>query len=269
MKNPHIKVFARPFSKGRVSPRPPRALITGSSRGIGSAIAEELARSGADVIISYCGNREAAERTAAKINGDRGAECAHIEQADLSKPEETRALAGRGLEKFGGVDILVSNASMQYREKWENITEEQYLTQMNCNFYSALLLIQAFVPGMREKGWGRIVTVGSVQEKKPHPDMLIYSSSKAAQENMVRSLALQLAGDGITVNNVCPGVIYTDRNTEALSDPEYAAKVTSQIPMLRYGEKEECAPIVRLLCSDEGAYITGQSIYVDGGKSIQ
>jgi NAD(P)-dependent dehydrogenase (short-subunit alcohol dehydrogenase family) len=108
-----------------------------------------------------------------------------------------------------------------------------------------------------------------VQETKPHPDMLVYSASKAAQTNMVQSLALQLAKEGITVNNVAPGVIYTDRNVEALSDAAYAQKVKDSIPVGFYGEPEDCAGIVSLLCSEEGRYITGQSLYIDGGKSIQ
>jgi len=122
---------------------------------------------------------------------------------------------------------------------------------------------------MKAKGWGRVITIGSVQEAKPHPDMLVYSATKAAQTNMVESLSLQLAKDGITVNNVAPGVIYTDRNVEALSDKEYAQKVKDSIPVGFYGKPEDCAGIVSLLCSDEGRYITGQSIFVDGGKSIQ
>jgi NAD(P)-dependent dehydrogenase (short-subunit alcohol dehydrogenase family) len=99
--------------------------------------------------------------------------------------------------------------------------------------------------------------------------MLVYSSMKAAQTQMATSLAIQLAKDGITVNNVAPGVIYTDRNVEALSDSEYAKKVTDSIPVGFYGEPEDCAGIVSLLCSDEGRYITGQNIFVDGGKSVQ
>ena len=122
---------------------------------------------------------------------------------------------------------------------------------------------------MKEQGWGRIITIGSVQEAKPHPDMLVYSASKAAQTNMAQSLSLQVAKDGITVNNVAPGVIYTDRNIAVLSDADYAKKVTDSIPVGFYGEPDDCAGIVSLLCSEEGRYITGQSIYVDGGKSVQ
>ena len=132
-----------------------------------------------------------------------------------------------------------------------------------------MMLIQAVVSHMKEQKWGRIITIGSVQEAKPHPDMLVYSASKAAQTNMVQSLSLQLAADGITVNNVAPGVIYTDRNVEALSDAANAKKVTASIPVGFYGEPEDCAAMVKLLCSEQGRYITGQSIYVDGGKGIQ
>ena len=173
------------------------------------------------------------------------------------------------IEKIGDIDILVLNASMQFRNKWENITVEEFYKQVNCNFLASMLLIQQAVPHMRAQKWGRIVTIGSVQEAKPHPDMLVYSASKAAQTNMVQSLSLQLAPDGITVNNVAPGVIYTDRNVEALSDLDYAKKVTDSIPVGFYGEPEDCAPTVALLCSEKGRYITGQSIYIDGGKSVQ
>ena len=121
---------------------------------------------------------------------------------------------------------------------------------------------------MQKEKWGRIITVGSVQEKKPHPDMLVYSASKAAQSNMVLSLALQLAPFGITVNNVAPGVIYTDRNIKALSDEAYAEQVKQSIPLGFYGQPEDISGIIELLASDGGRYITGQNIFVDGGKSI-
>jgi NAD(P)-dependent dehydrogenase (short-subunit alcohol dehydrogenase family) len=107
-----------------------------------------------------------------------------------------------------------------------------------------------------------------IEEAKPHPDMLVYSASKAAQTNMVKSLAVQLAKDGITVNNVAPGAINTDRNKDVLEDKEYYKKVTDSIPAGFIGEPADCAGIVSLLCSEEGRYITGQSIYVDGGKCL-
>lgn len=239
------------------------ALVTGSSRGIGRAIAISLAKDGYEVIIHCAGNRAKAEETKELIENQGGK--ARILQADLCNTEQVKKLT----EEMGAVDVLVLNASLQYRTKWSEISLEECHEQLDCNFVSSMMLIQAAVPHMKEQGWGRIVTIGSVQEAKPHPDMLVYSASKAAQTNMMQSLSLQLAADGITVNNVAPGVIYTDRNVETLANKDYAKQVTATIPVGFYGEPEDCAGLVSLLCSEEGRYITGQSIYVDGGKSVQ
>lgn len=240
-----------------------KVLVTGSSRGIGRAIALRLAKDGYFVYVHAAGNIEKAKETAEIITKNGGK--AEVVTADLCDIKQTQALANN----VGDIDALILNASLQYRTPWAEISVDACYEQLNCNFVSSMLLIQSAVPNMKKNGWGRIVTIGSVQEAKPHPDMLVYSASKAAQTNMMQSLSLQLARDGITVNNVAPGVIYTDRNVKALSDPEYAKKVTDSIPAGFYGTPEDCAGIVSLLCSDEGRYITGQSIYVDGGKSVQ
>lgn len=239
------------------------ALITGSSRGIGRAIALRLAKDGYKIIAHGATDSEKLKETAELITQNGGV-CETV-VADLTDLLQTRALC----QKVTDVDVLILNASIQYRTPWQDITVEDCLSQINCNFVSGMMLIQAVADNMKKSGWGRIVTIGSVQEKKPHPDMLVYSATKAAQTNMVRSLSLQLANDGITVNNVAPGVVYTDRNVKALSDPEYAKKVMDGIPLGFYGAPDDCAGIVSLLCSDEGRYITGQSIFVDGGKSVQ
>ena len=240
-----------------------KALVTGSSKGIGKAIALSLANDGFEVYVHCASNIEKAKEVVKEIENNGGT--AHYVKANFCDTEETKLLYDIVKE----VDVLVLNASVQYRKKWENISLDDCYDQLNCNFVSSLMLIQKAVPYMRKNGWGRIITVGSVQEAKPHPDMLIYSASKAAQTNMVQSLSLQLAKDGITVNNIAPGVIYTDRNYEALADPVYAQKVKDSIPVGYYGEPEDCSGMVSLLCSDEGRYITGQSIYIDGGKSVQ
>lgn len=239
------------------------AFVTGSSRGIGRAIAMRLAKDGYRVIVHGAGNIEKANEVKDIIIKNGGE--AEVIVADLCDLEATKELGS----KLPAIDVLVLNASVQIRRPWNEISIEECYTQLNCNFVSSMLLIQFVADNMKKNKWGRIITVGSVQEAKPHPDMLVYSASKAAQTNMVSSLSLQLAKDGITVNNVAPGVIYTDRNVEALSDPVYAKKVTDSIPVGFYGEPDDCAGIVSLLCSEEGRYITGQSIYVDGGKSIQ
>ena len=239
------------------------ALVTGSSRGIGRAVAIRLSHDGYKVIVHGAGNISKANETKQIIEQNGGV--AEVIISDLTDLSETKELC----EKLKECDVLILNASLQYRTPWQEISVEACYEQLNCNFVSSMMLIQAVAENMKQKGWGRIITIGSVQEAKPHPDMLVYSASKAAQTNMMKSLSLQLAKDGITVNNIAPGVIYTDRNVEALSDPEYAKKVTNSIPVGFYGEPEDCAGIVSLLCSDEGRYITGQNIFVDGGKSVQ
>ncbi len=240
-----------------------KALVTGSSRGIGKAIALRLAKDGYKVIIHCAGNTAKAEAVRDEIIANGGQ--ADVIVANLCDREQVDMLCS----KVGDIDALVLNASLQYRNAWQEIPYSEIDEQLNCNFVASVKLIQSVADHMKAQKWGRIVTIGSVQEAKPHPDMLIYSASKAAQTNMMQSLSLQLAADGITVNNVAPGVIYTDRNVEALSDPEYAKKVTDSIPVKFYGEPEDCAGIVSLLCSDDGRYITGQNIFVDGGKSVQ
>ena len=240
------------------------ALVTGSSRGIGRAIALALAEEGFMVCVHSVkeGNPKAAEVKALIEERGGKAETVFGNLCDLS---ETERLA----DMVGQADVLVLNASLQYRTPWQEISLEACYEQLNCNLISSMRLIQRLAPNMQVKKWGRIITVGSVQEAKPHPDMLVYSASKAAQTNMMKSLSLQLAKDGVTVNNVAPGVIDTDRNAEALSDAAYAQKVKDSIPAGFYGAPEDCAGIVRLLCSEEGRYITGQNIFVDGGKSVQ
>ena len=239
------------------------ALVTGSSRGIGRAIALCLAEAGADVVVHCTGRPEKAQEVVDAIRA-MGRKAWFI-QKNLMDEDCAEYIFSR-LEQ--PLDILVLNASIQYRKAWEQITAQDFAEQMNVNLRASMLLIQKAVPHMREQHWGRIVTVGSVQEAKPHPDMLVYSASKAGQRMMAQSLAGQLAKDGIAVNNMAPGVIATDRNVEALSDPAYAKQVSDSIPCGFYGEPKDCAGAVLLMCSDEGRYITGQSLYVDGGKCL-
>jgi len=238
------------------------ALITGASRGIGRGIALAMAEVGVNIILNYAGNEDAAHNTQEEILA-KGVSCTLL-KLDLSNPSIVDTIP----EELTKVDILVLNASIQIRNNWKTITLEQAQTQLNCNFLSSLKLIQRIEPGMEERNWGRVLVIGSVQEKKPHPDMLIYSAIKAGLTNMVQSLALQFAPHGVTINNLAPGVIYTDRNKEVLADADYAKKVMDSIPCGFYGMPEDCAGAALLLCSDEGRYITGQSLYADGGKSL-
>ena len=164
--------------------------------------------------------------------------------------------------------MLVLNASVQVRNDWENITFDEFDLQMHTNVRASLALIQACVPAMRENRWGRIVTVGSVQQSRPNTAMAVYAATKAAQNNLVMTLCGQLAGDGITINNIAPGAIETIRNEKVLSDPAYRKNIENSIPVGFVGQPCDIAPIVLLLCSDEGRYITGADIPIDGGMSI-
>lgn len=241
-----------------------KALVTGSTQGIGFAIAECLAKQGADVIVHGSTSVEKCEKAAARIR-ESGAKVLGTAVADLSKPDGAEKL----FEAVGGnIDILVLNASIQYRKKWNEITPEEMEIQLQTNFKSSLRLIQLCEPHMEENGWGRIVTIGSVQQYKPHKDMAVYASSKSAQMNLVTNLAKQLAPLGITINNLSPGVIATPRNADALADPDYSKKVYEGIPMGYAGKAEDCAGAALLLCSDEGRYITGIDLTVDGGMKL-
>ena len=234
-----------------------RALITGSTQGIGFAIAKCLAEAGATVFINGT-NEEKAKRAVEQIEGAQLAVC------DLSVPD----CADRIYEKTGDVDILILNASIQIRKAWNEITDEEFDKQIAVNFKASLKLIQKYAPYMQKQAWGRIVTVGSVQQRKPHKDMLVYAAAKSAQENMVRNLAKQLAPFGVTVNNVAPGVIETPRNFEALADKEYAKHVMNGIPCGYAGLPTDCSGLVLLLCSEAGRYMTGEDIYIDGGMKL-
>ena len=240
-----------------------KALITGAGRGIGRATAIALSGMGYEIYANYVGNTQAAEETKALIEKSGGV-CTLVKY-DLCKAD----CAAKLYERTGDVDTLVLNASIQFRKKWNEITPEEYETQMNCNFRANLFLMQTYAPGMVKNGFGRIVTVGSVQEAKPHPDMLVYSSSKAALTLMARSLSLQLAGTGVTVNSVAPGVVATDRNAEALADEEYRKTVLSKIPVGFCASPDKIAGAIAFLCSEDASYITGQNLFVDGGMSVK
>lgn len=235
-----------------------KALVTGSTQGIGFAIAKCLSECGAEVFVNGASSEEKVKNAAEKI------ENATPVCVDLSKKD----CAEKMYEITGDIDILILNASVQVRKPWDGITDDEFDLQMDTNFRASLKLIQKYAPKMIENKWGRIVTVGSVQQHKPHKDMLIYAASKAAQMNMVENLAKQLAPFGVTVNNMAPGVIATPRNDEALSDKEYAKKVYDGIPMGYAGESEDCVGGVLMLCSDAGRYITGENLVIDGGMKL-
>jgi len=242
------------------------ALVTGGSQGIGKAISLALAEHGANIILNFRSGKALADQTTAEISA-MGVQCHQI-QCDLSKPDSAKTISVFIQENKLDVDILVLNASVQIRNSWDAVTNEEYELQMNTNFRASLLLIQELYSGMKKKNWGRILTVGSVQQVRPHQQMIVYSASKVAQVSLVKSMAPQFAPFGVTINNLAPGAIATGRNEEVLADLKYKAIVESKIPVGYVGEAEDCASLALLLCSNASRYITGQDIYVDGGMGL-
>lgn len=235
------------------------ALVTGSSQGIGKAIAKCLADHGAKVFVHGSSSIEKCNAAAEEI----GVNTEPV-VADLSDHGYVETLFGH----TSGVDILILNASVQYRKLWNEITGEEFDKQMRVNVKSTLELIQKYVPHMQNQKWGRIVTVGSIQQYKPHKDMAVYAASKCAQMSLVANLAKQLGPDGVTVNNISPGVITTPRNEQALSNKEYRKLILKEIPLGYEGTAEDCTGAVLLMCSEAGRYITGTDLIVDGGMHL-
>jgi len=238
------------------------ALVTGSSRGIGKAIALTLAQAGAEVMIH-----------GAHANEGLAATLAEARQINPSATSVTGDLGDRAataelIARIGSPDILVLNASVQSYQTLENFTAEELTRQYEVNLRASCELIQAVIPGMRQRRWGRIVIVGSVNQYKPAARLLIYSTTKAALVNLTGNCARQYAADGITVNNLAPGVILTDRNAEALKDAAFRQQILKGIPAGRLGQPDDCAGLALLLCSDAGAYITGAEIPVTGGMHL-
>ena len=235
------------------------ALVTGSTQGIGFDIASLLAKQGAKVFIHGAESMEKCINASHKIANSVPV------RANLLKEEEIESL----FETTGNVDILVLNASIQYKRQWDDFSMEEYDKQMNCNVKSSYLLIKKYSPGMKDKKWGRIVTLGSTNQYNQHPELSLYAVTKAAQFKLVQNIAPHLAPYGVTINNVAPGAISTPRNEAALSDKEFLSKVEASIPCGYIGKPQDVSPAVLLLCSDEGRYITGTDLKIDGGMSLR
>ncbi len=239
-----------------------RALVTGSSRGIGHAVAMVMAEAGAHVIFHGAEMSEKLE-SAAKTAAAKGLSCEAL-AADLSSEEGVRRLAAAS----GKVDILVLNASVQTYMTVEDFNCEEFDREFHANVRASVELVRAFLPGMRERGFGRIISLGSVNQYRPAARLAVYAATKAAQNNVIMGVARIYAKYGITANNIAPGVIATDRNREVLSNETAAAQIMGLIPAARFGTAEDCAGLALLLASDAGGYINGADIPVDGGMHL-
>lgn len=235
------------------------ALVTGASRGIGAAVARRLAEAGADVAVGYGGDRGSAQKLVSEIEG-MGRRAVAI-GSDLADPAQVSGLASGAEETLGPVDILVSNAGIARRQSFEEIAVEDWDETMNVNLRAAFLVAQRLAPGMRERGWGRIVFVSSVAAFTggiigPH-----YTASKAALIGLAHALAAPLAPHGVTVNAVAPALI---AQTGMISgDGEEEKRAAGRIPVGRFGKPEEVAEAVLMLAANP--FVTAQTVSVDGG----
>ena len=234
------------------------ALVTGSTQGIGKAIAQRLVCEGFRVIVHCSSDIEKAER----IKNEIGAHLAVV--CDLSDMQQVAKIK----VKTGAIDVLVLNASVQFKQKWQDISDIEIQKQLNVNIVSSLKLMQAYYSDMKENGFGRIITIGSVNQHRQHSELSFYAATKCAVMSLVKNIAKEVAPFGITVNNVSPGAIVTPRNANVYNNEVARKKVEAVIPMGRFGTPDECAGIVAFLASDDSAYITGADIKVDGGMSL-
>lgn len=242
------------------------ALVTGASRGIGAAIAVELARRGADVVVNYVRSEEMAREVAAQIEA-LGRRAMPV-QADVARKADIDRMFDQVEAAWGKVDILVNNAGIEERWPTRDCREANYDAIMDTNIKGAFFCAQRALEGMKQKGWGRVINISSVHEVKATGFCSVYGISKGAMQLLVRELALEYSRCGITVNNVAPGAIRTDINRGVLSDPAYEAKVIGKIPAGFIGEPKDVAHLVAFLASEEARYVTGATFLIDGGLSL-
>ena len=248
------------------------ALVAAGSRGLGRAVAEELAVEGASLVLCAREARTLAE-TAAAIADNFGTHVLAV-PADVTSVSDITRVVEAGNERFGRIDILVTNAGGPPAGTFDQITREQWGEATRLTLFSAIELARQVLPGMKERRWGRILNITSIAVKQPVENLMLSNSLRAGLTGFARTLANEVAADGITVNNILPGYTRTERledlakmmaEKQGISAAEFSAKWEKEIPMGRLGEPREFAALAAFLVSERASYITGTSIQVDGG----
>ena len=248
------------------------AVVGASSKGLGRAIALGLAQEGAKVTIC-ARNSDALDATAADIRRQTGSEVLAV-PTDVSQPAQVDALINAAISRFGGIDILVNNAGGPRAGRFAELAAEDYQMAVQLNLMSTINLCRAVVPVMQARGGGRIINLTSVSVKQPVDGLMLSNMARTGVIGFAKTLATELAPDNILVNNVCPGIIFTDRIQQlatvraeeaGITFEEALERMTADIPLGRIGEPAEFANLVVFLASERASYITGTTIQVDGG----
>jgi L-rhamnose 1-dehydrogenase len=245
-----------------------RALVTGGSRGIGRAIAEAFAVEGADVVINYFKDYESALEVVRSI-GARGRKAAAV-QGDVGRYDDIDQLVRETVEVLGGIDILVNNAGICWFMPFLEVTKEAWERTIGVDLTGTFYCSQQVAKQMiAQGGGGRIINVTSIGSYQSNATQTHYCAAKGGQDLLAKGMAIELAPYGITVNNIAPGTILTDINSEFFSVPGNLERYHEKIPLRRLGKPEECGGAAVFLASDEASYITGATILVDGGHLAQ
>jgi glucose 1-dehydrogenase len=249
-------------------------LVTGGTSGIGQAIAVRFAEYGANVAINYLRSSEEAHDTEEKVHAcvqqvrQTGVRDVLV-QGDVSKEADVVAMFEEAVDKLGSLDVLINNAGIQISRPSHELSAEDFDKVIGVNLRGAFLCAREAIKRFLDaEGPGVIINISSVHQLIPKPDYLGYSASKGGMQNLTRTLALEYAGRGIRVNAIGPGATITPINRAWVDDPVKSAMVVSHIPMARAGTADEMAGVTCFLASDDAAYITGQTLYIDGGLTL-
>jgi glucose 1-dehydrogenase len=263
-----------PRTKGLRGIEGKNVLVTGGSSGIGQAIAVRFAEYGANVAINYLRQPEEATETEEQVQACVGKVQRQgvkdvLVRGDVSNEGDVIQMVADAIEGLGGIDILVNNAGIQISRPTEELSSDDFDRVLAVNLRGAFMCArEAIRHFLAEEKNGSIVNISSVHQLIPKPGYLGYSASKGGMQNLTRTLALEYAGRGIRVNGVGPGATVTPINRAWIDDPEKRRQVEEHIPMQRAGDADEMAGVTAFLASDDAAYITGQTIFVDGGLTL-